>query len=124
MEWRISKLSLPTMEHLAESNTTIAQGRGDRGNILIENAIQHTHYTSEIATCSVTSGTEIDIVLKSSEVLNGIVSTAFAIGNLLPAINYLLSNIAPRVHNIYREGEYPTLYCPIKRHCVKVLRNI
>jgi len=29
-----------------------------------------------------------------------------------------------RVHNIYREGEYPTLYCPIKRHCVKVLCNI
>ena len=24
-----------------------------------------------------------------------------------------------RVHNIYREGEYPTLYYPVKRHCVK-----
>jgi len=24
-----------------------------------------------------------------------------------------------RVHNAYREGEYPTLYYPVKRHCVK-----
>jgi len=30
----------------------------------------------------------------------------------------------PRVHNIYREGEYPTLYYPVKRHCVIMLCNI
>ena len=27
--------------------------------------------------------------------------------------------VAPRVHNIYSMGEYPTLYYPVKRHCVK-----
>jgi len=28
-------------------------------------------------------------------------------------------SLPPRVHNIYGEGEYPTLYYPVKRHCVE-----
>ena len=30
--------------------------------------------------------------------------------------------LVARVHNIYREGEYPTLYYPVKRHLM--LHNI
>ena len=32
-------------------------------------------------------------------------------------------SLRARVHNIYMEGEYPTLYCPFKTHCVKLLCN-
>ena len=32
---------------------------------------------------------------------------------------YLLQYVISRVHNIYSEGEYPTLHYPVKRHWVK-----
>ena len=34
-----------------------------------------------------------------------------------------LKFVVSRVHNIEREGEYLTLYCPCKTHCVKLLCN-
>jgi len=42
------------------------------------------------------------------------------VGGLYQLQGHLAITIA-RCSYIYREGEYPTLYCPIKTHCIMMI---